>query len=299
MQPRLAVAHFLQTMRPLNWMNPVGSCALAGFLAEDVGRGDRTTEAIIPHGAVGRAFIQINDPGVVAGLEVARSCFEAQAADGEVRWVQRVSDGDTVIANTRLAEIAGSLRAILAAERTALNLLSRLSGVSTSTALAAMETIGTSARIVDTRKTTPGLRSLEKYAVRMGGGYNHRFGLDDGVLIKDNHIIAAGGVKQAVNLARSGVPHGLLIQIEVDSIEQLDEALEAGADAVLLDNMNPELVRQAVVRTDRRAILEASGGITLANVRHYAETGVDLISIGALTHSPVFVDISLTVNEKC
>lgn len=266
---------------------------VTSWLAEDVGRGDRTTEAVVAPNAKGRASIEARQPAVLAGLDVAGACFENTS--GAVEWLPLLDDGRVVDPGTVLVRLSGSLRTILTAERTALNILGRLSGIATLTRRYVDEINRTPAQIVDTRKTTPGLRIFEKYAVRVGGGRNHRFGLDDGVLIKDNHIAAAGGVSEAVRRARAGVPHGLRIQVEVTNVTELDAALSAGADAVLLDNMTPEQVSDAVTRAGGKVVLEASGGVTLDNVRSYAETGVDLISIGALTHSAVSVDLSLEV----
>jgi nicotinate-nucleotide pyrophosphorylase (carboxylating) len=265
----------------------------AQFVAEDVGRGDRTTEAVVPPGAVGSARIEAREPAVIAGLEIARSCFVA--AGGEVEWHAAASDGSYVEAGAEVVHLNGSLRSILTGERTALNLLARLSGVATLTSEFVVAAGETTARIVDTRKTTPGLRILEKYAVRVGGGRNHRFGLDDGILIKDNHIAAAGGITEAVRRARAGAPHGLTIEVEVTDFDELDDALAAGADAVLLDNMSPERVAEAVTRAGGKVILEVSGGVNLSNVGAYAATGVDLISVGALTHSARAIDLSLEV----
>jgi nicotinate-nucleotide pyrophosphorylase (carboxylating) len=267
---------------------------VASFLAEDVGRGDRTTEAVIPAVETGRARIEARAAFVVAGLDLARMCFEA-AASGDLEWAPFCRDGDRVEQETVLAHVQGSLRAILTGERTALNLVGRLSGVATSARRLVDAVAGTAATIVDTRKTTPGLRVLEKYAVRCGGASNHRFGLDDGVLIKDNHVAAAGGVGEAVMRARKRIPHGLKIEVEVSDFDSLDEALAAGADAILLDNMTPELVAAAVGRAGGKVILEASGGITLANARAFAEAGVDLISSGAMTHSVASADVALEV----
>jgi nicotinate-nucleotide pyrophosphorylase (carboxylating) len=221
-------------------------------------------------------------------------CFDL-ASGGAVSCHCFVTDGNEVHAGDVLARLQGPLGPILTAERTALNLLGRLSGIATLTRRFSQEVEGTTATIVDTRKTTPGLRLLEKHAVRAGGGSNHRFGLDDGVLIKDNHVAAARGVEEAVERARRAVPHGLKIEVEVSTLEELDAAISAGADAVLLDNMGAETVREAVKRAGGKAILEASGGISLENVRRYAETGVDLISVGALTHSAPNVDVALEV----
>lgn len=263
------------------------------FLKEDIGHGDVTTEAVVDPGARGIARIEAREDFVVAGLDVAKTCFEL--LDEDVSWTVMTPDGSRVSAGAALARIEGSLGAILTAERTALNLLARLSAVATLTARFVAETEGTRAQVIDTRKTTPGLRLLEKAAVRVGGGGNHRFGLDDGILIKDNHVRAAGGVAEAVKRARNAAPHGLVVEVEVMTLEELDEALGAGAQAVLLDNMDPETVKTAVERVGGRAVLEASGGMDLGNVRAYAATGVDLISIGALTHSAGSVDVSLEV----
>lgn len=267
---------------------------LAGaFLNEDIGHGDVTTEAVVDPVARGTARIEAREPFVVAGLDIARACFVL--LDESVTWTPVAPDGARVDTGDVLVRIEGSLGPILTAERTALNLLQRLSAVATLTARFVAEIAGTRAQIIDTRKTTPGMRILEKGAVRVGGGGNHRFGLDDGILIKDNHVRAAGGVTEAVKRARNAAPHGLVVEVEVTTLDELAEALDAGAQAILLDNMDPTTVRQAVERVDRSAVIEASGGIDLDNVRAYAETGVDLISIGALTHSAGSVDISLEV----
>ena len=261
------------------------------FLDEDIGHGDVTTEAVVDASARGAARIEAREDFVVAGLDAARLAFEI--LDGEMRWDARVAEGERVAAGDVIVRIEGSLRAILTAERTALNLLARLSAVATLTRRFVDEVEGTPARIVDTRKTTPGLRVLEKAAVRAGGGGNHRFGLDDGILVKDNHIRAAGGVAPAVERARNAAPHGLVVEVEVTDLRELDDALSAGAQAVLLDNMDPSTVTEAVARAGGKVILEASGGMNLGNVRDFAATGVDLISIGALTHSAGSVDVSL------
>lgn len=262
------------------------------FLDEDIGRGDRTTQAVVPEDLSGRARITTREDAVIAGLDVARACF---AALGEVAWHPQVSDGEPVAPGDVVVRLDGSMRAILTAERTALNILQRLSGIATMTRRY-VDALGTSpAEVVDTRKTTPGLRALEKYAVRVGGGSNHRAGLDDGILIKDNHIAAAGNVSEAVGRARAAAPHGLKIEVEVQDLDQLGAAIAAGADAVLLDNMSPQMVREAVARGGGKALLEASGGITLETISEYAATGVDLISVGALTHSVRAIDLSLEV----
>lgn len=264
-----------------------------GFLKEDIGHGDVTTESVVPAGATGMARIEAREDFVVAGLDIAQACFEL--LDDACVWTVEAPDGSRVKDKDVLARIEGSLAAILTSERTALNLLQRLSAVATLTARFVAEIEGTRAQIIDTRKTTPGMRSLEKAAVRVGGGGNHRFGLDDGILIKDNHIRAAGGVSQAVKRARNAAPHGLVVEVEVTTFDELEEALGAGAEAILLDNMDPATVKEAVDRVAGGVVLEASGGMDLSNVRAYAETGVDLISIGALTHSSGSVDISLEV----
>ena len=264
------------------------------FIDEDVGRGDITTRALIPPELTGSAHIETRQHAIVAGLDAAVLCFDIMG--GDIRWECKAADGDEVNPGDVLAQIEGPMRSILTAERTALNLVGRLSGVATLTRRFVDAVSGTAVRLVDTRKTTPGLRLLEKHAVRAGGGYNHRFGLDDGILIKDNHLVAAGGITEAVRRLRHVAPHGLLVEVEVQDLHGLDEALAAGAGAVLLDNMSPQLVRDAVARAGGKTVLEASGGITLDNVRQYADAGVDLISIGALTHSAPAIDVSLEVH---
>lgn len=263
-------------------------------LAEDIGAGDVTTAATIQPGARASGVMLAKSPGVLSGLEVAAAVF--RRVDPSVRFTPLVADGDRVADRQPLAEVEGPAASLLIGERTALNLVQRLSGVATLTARFVEAVAGTGARIVDTRKTTPGMRWLEKAAVRHGGGSNHRYNLADGVLIKDNHLAAVGGpdrVARAVHLARERVPHGLKVEVEVTTLDELDEALAAGADIVLLDNMDIPTLAEAVRRTAGRALLEASGGVTLERVRAIAETGVDLISVGALTHSAGSLDISL------
>ncbi len=263
-------------------------------LAEDLGAGDVTSEATVPAGAQGRAGIFAKAPGVISGLDAASAVFAR--VDPEVRFAPRVADGQRVHPGDPVAALDGPAAGILAGERVALNLLQRLSGVASLTARYVEAVVGTGVRIVDTRKTTPGLRALEKAAVRHGGGHNHRFGLGDGVLIKDNHLAAVGGadrVGRAVRLARERAPHTLRIEVEVTTLDEARQALEAGADVILLDNMDTGTIRRAVELIDGRALLEASGGITLETVRAVAETGVDLISVGALTHSAPALDLSL------
>lgn len=266
------------------------------FLREDIGPGDITTAWTVPAGAKSRARIVARQSCVVAGLEIAKAVFAE--LDAGVAAGSRVSDGARVEAGARLMDLAGAAAPILTGERLALNLLQRLSGVATVTRRHADEVAGTRASVSDTRKTTPGLRLFEKYAVRVGGGRNHRVGLYDAVLIKDNHIAAAGGVRAAVCAALDRRTSDVVVQVEVDSIAQLEEALAAGARAVLLDNMSPGETARAVAvirgRPDGESIwTESSGGITLANVREYALAGVDTISVGALTHSAPSIDIAL------
>ena len=258
-------------------------------LAEDVGEGDVTTDATVDAAATGTADLVVKEDGVVCGLDVAEAVF--RAVDPELRFERLVDEGAVVVAGTAVVRVIGPERAILTGERTALNFLARLSGVATLTRRYVDAVEGTGAVILDTRKTTPGLRALEKHAVACGGGRNHRFGLDDGVLVKDNHLRAAGSVANAVERLR--VAASLPIEVECDTLVQVSEALAAGADAILLDNMTPDLLRDAVALVDGRARLEASGGVTLENVRAVAETGVDEISIGALTHSARSLDVSL------
>lgn len=276
-------------------LNPSDLFKLAGdFLAEDVGRGDITTEAVVLPGVRARGRFVAKQDLVVAGLEVADAVFAV--LDSSVEIEAFVTDGDRVSAGEVFARVEGPAEVLLAAERTALNLLQHLSGIATLTRAFVEAVAGTRAQIVDTRKTLPGLRMLQKYAVVVGGGRNHRFGLDDGILIKDNHIALAGGVRTAVERARKYAGHMHKIEVEVSNMDDLREALEARADIILLDNMSPEMVREAVRLIREQApdvLVEASGGITLENVRAYAEAGVDLISIGALTHSAPAADISM------
>jgi nicotinate-nucleotide pyrophosphorylase (carboxylating) len=258
-------------------------------LAEDIGAGDVTTEATVPEDAVGTAALLVNEPGVACGLVVVETAF--RALDPEIRFEAFVADGDIVETPAVVARVAGSKRAILVGERVALNFLGRLSGIATLTRRHVDAVEGTDVAVLDTRKTTPGLRALEKHAVAVGGGRNHRFGLDDAVLVKDNHLRAAGSIAAAVELLRDATD--LPIEVECDTLDQVSEALEAGVDAILLDNMTLDELRDAVARTKGRARLEASGGVTLDTIRAIAETGVDEISVGALTHSARSLDVSL------
>jgi len=266
--------------------------AVEAALEEDLGAaGDITTDATIPVNAKGEAAIVAREAGVIAGLDLAAQAF--LFLDPEVKFSPLVSDGELVKQGAKIAKIAGKTRAILTAERTALNFLGHLSGVATLTSRFVEAVAGTGARIACTRKTTPGLRALEKYAIRMGGGVNHRFGLYDGVLIKDNHIAAAGGIGNALRALGSRTGHMVRIEVEVDNLDQLKEALRFPIDAVLLDNMDVPTLKRAVAMVGGRATTEASGGVRLETVRKIAETGIDLISAGALTHSARRLDLSL------
>ena len=262
-------------------------------LAEDIGAGDVTTQALVPAHQSGVAVAYAKQDGVLAGNAIAARVFTL--LNGAVDATLLLADGELLTPGTTFLQVEGSLQAILTGERVALNILRHLSGIATLTRAFVQAVEGTNARIIDTRKTTPGLRLFEKYAVRVGGGHNHRIGLFDGVLIKDNHIAACGSVTAAVERARTSVHHLLKIEIEAKSLEQVAEALEAGADGILLDNMLPEMMATAVEMAQGRAFTEASGGITLESVRDAARTGVDLISVGMLTHSAAALDISLDI----
>ena len=264
-------------------------------LSEDLSAGDLTTNAVIPPYLHGKAVIMSKATGVVAGLPVALLVFNRLDPGVQTRSLMR--DGDRVEPESFVAEVEGPVASILKAERTALNFLQRLSGIATEASLYAAAVEGHPARVLDTRKTTPGLRALEKYSVAVGGGRNHRHNLGDGILIKDNHLEAARrmgyGIAHAVESARASAPHTVKVEIEVEDLGQVREALDAGADILLLDNMGLDDMRAAVEMARGRAVIEASGGITLDNVRDVAATGVDFISVGALTHSPRALDMSL------
>ena len=263
-------------------------------LLEDLGRaGDITSEAVVPAEATLEAVIAARQPGVLAGLDAALLAFEL--LDPMLRIERLRADGDRISPGETVAQISGRARGMLGAERTALNLLSRISGVATATRALADAIAGYEAKIVCTRKTTPGLRALEKEAVRLGGGANHRFGLDDAMLIKDNHIVLAGGVRQALERAQRHAGHLVKIELEVDTLDQLAEALEVGVDAVLLDNMTPETLRRAVAMVGGRAVTEASGRISPDTAAAVAATGVDLISSGWITHSAPILDLGLDI----
>ena len=264
-------------------------------LEEDIGMGDLTTNSIVPSHALSTGTIIAKEQGVLAGLPVAAEVF--RTLDPAIRFHPLAADGERIERGTLLAELSGKGRAILTGERLALNFLQRLSGIASLTAML-VELVGAEKPyIIDTRKTTPGLRMLEKYAVRMGGGRNHRFGLYDAVMIKDNHIKYAGSIQQAVTAVRRIVPVTAKIEVEVADLQQLEEALAAKVDIIMLDNMAPEQISEGVRIIDGRALVEASGGVTVDNIIEVAKTGVDQISIGALTHSAKALDISLDLDE--
>lgn len=265
-------------------------------LAEDLGSGDVTSNACLPAALQVEAEIEARAPLVVCGLPIAAACFAA--VDASLAFTPLRSEGGFVAAGAPLARVSGSARSLFAGERIALNFLGRLCGIASLTRRYVEAVAGTGARILDTRKTLPGWRALDKYAVAVGGGTNHRFGLYDAVLIKDNHIAAAGGVAAAVKAARASAAPHLAIQCEVESLAQAEQALEAGAQSLLLDNRSPDELRAFVARFGERISLEASGGVNLANVRAIAETGVQRISIGALTHSAAAADVALEVRAR-
>ncbi len=274
----------------------VGSAAtldelIAAALAEDVGAGDITCAAVVAESSRAHGRVIAKQAGVLSGVTVAARVFERVDAGIEIRASAR--DGQTVVSGDEVLTLEGPAAGILSAERTALNFLGHLSGVATLTAAYVAAVGGTGARILDTRKTMPGMRNLEKGAVVAGGGVSHRLGLYDNILVKENHARVAGGVGEAARRAVTGAPDGAWVEVEVETLEQLDEVLAAGVDRVLLDNMDPDTLREAVRRAEGRATLEASGGITLDTIRASAETGVDFISVGALTHSAPALDVSL------
>lgn len=269
------------------------------WLKEDVGSGDITAAVTIPAEHQSKGIIHAKQTGIAAGIPIASLVFEM--VDPSLTFNPLVQDGDNVSKGTVLAEVEGSTHSILTGERLALNLLQRLSGIATRTRQYVDALQGLPVRLVDTRKTTPGHRMLEKYAVRVGGGSNHRFGLYDAVMIKDNHIKGAGGIATAVQRARAAIPHTMTIEVETENLEQVDEALSAGADIIMLDNMAPELMKEAVRRIKARAphvTVEASGNVSLQTIYGIADTGVDVISVGRLTYSFDSLDISLDLNEK-
>ncbi len=265
-------------------------------LAEDIGSGDATTASVLSGEERGSARVVAKSELVVAGIDLFRRVF--LAVDGRIQVAPLCEDGQQVQRGVVAAEIAGPLAGILIAERVALNFFQRMCGIATATRQYVEAVAGTGAKILDTRKTAPGLRLLDKYAVRVGGGVNHRFGLSNAVLIKDNHIEAAGGIPEAIARARRNASHTLKVEVEVKNLRELNEALEANVDIVMLDNMAVEEMREAVLHVKGRVPLEASGNVTLANVRQVAETGVDFISVGALTHSVKAADLSLLVENR-
>ena len=260
-------------------------------LSEDVGTGDITTESTIPETARAHGLYKAKESGVLCGIGVAARVFEL--IDREIKFTPLKRDGDRIEKGEIIAEVRGKATNVLTGERVGLNLMQRMSGIATRTAEAVAQVEGTGAKICDTRKTTPGLRVVEKYAVKVGGGTNHRFNLADGILIKDNHIVAAGSITNAVRAARANAPHTLKIEVEVETFDELNEALDAGADIIMLDNMSCEDMKKAVGIVNGRAVTEASGNMGDRNLKEVADCGVDLISIGALTHSVRSLDISL------
>lgn len=262
-------------------------------LKEDIGPGDITTDNLIDPNLEGKGILIAKEPLVVAGLEIVARVF--RHLDPDVLLNSEYTDGDTVEPGDTIADVQGKLRALLSGERTALNFLQRLSGVATFVRAHVNELAGKKSRLVDTRKTTPGWRVLEKYAVRVGGAHNHRMGLYDGVLIKDNHIVACGGIKKAVDRIRTDVSHLSKIEVEVSSMKQVEEALEAGADVIMLDNMNLQQIKDAIAHIDGRAVVEVSGNVKKSVLKSLADTGADIISAGALTHSARCVDISMRI----
>lgn len=286
----------MSTPHPLGGLDPIAvRRAVEATLAEDLGRaGDITTAATIPASSTARLVIAARQPGRLAGLQLAQAAFAA--LDPSIVFAAELIDGAELAPGAVIARIEGPARPALSAERTALNFLGRLSGVATATATYADLIAHTKAKICCTRKTTPGLRVFEKYAVRCGGGANHRFGLDDAILIKDNHIAVAGSIEAALDGAKAYIGHLVKIEIEVDTLDQLDQVIaHGGADVVLLDNMGPDLLREAVARVGGRMATEASGNVSLETVAAIAETGVDLISVGRITHSAPTLDLGLDV----
>ncbi|MEK4285731.1 nicotinate-nucleotide diphosphorylase (carboxylating) [Paenibacillus odorifer] len=273
--------------------------SIKAWLREDVGSGDVTTQMTIPVGHESKGIIHAKEDGIICGIPIAELVFEI--VDPALSFTALVEEGQAVTKGTVIIEVEGSTHAILTGERLALNLMQRLSGVASRTASFVQVLEGLPTRLVDTRKTTPGHRMLEKYAVRIGGGFNHRFGLYDAVMIKDNHIKGAGGIRQAVGRARKNIPHTMSIEVETENLEQVEEALAAGADIIMLDNMSNDMMKQAVDRIKSQAPhvkTEASGNVSLETVRGIAETGVDVISVGRLTYSFSSLDISLDLNAK-
>ena len=279
-------------MTTLNFIGPIDRL-IDMALDEDLGSGDITTQHLIPAGAQGTARIIAKELLVICGLPVSQRVFQRVAP--HIRIDSDHADGDVVNPGQIVARLTGPLAGLLAGERVALNFLQRLSGIATHVRTYAQAVTGTAVRLVDTRKTTPGWRVLEKYAVRIGGGYNHRMGLYDGVLIKDNHIAACGGIQTAVERIRTHTSHLVKIEVETTTLEEVQEALTAKADVIMLDNMDPATIKKAVALIAGRALVEVSGGVTLENLTTLAKTGVDIISVGALTHSARAVDLSMYI----
>ncbi len=265
-------------------------------LEEDIGSGDITTENLVPPNLTGQGRIVAKQPLVLAGLDMARQVFEE--LDPQILFNSAFQDGQEIETGQVVLEVSGKLRALLMGERTALNILQRLSGIATNVRSYVNLLKDKPVKLVDTRKTAPGWRVLEKYAVRVGGAFNHRMGLYDGVLIKDNHIAVCGGVRKAIENIRTKIHHLIKIEVEVSNFDELQEALDAKADVIMLDNMNIEQIRQAVAIINKRAIVEVSGGVTRDNLLLLADTGVDIISSGALTHSAVSVDLSMRIKNE-
>jgi nicotinate-nucleotide pyrophosphorylase (carboxylating) len=282
----------------MNWNNPQLNESVRHWLIEDIGYADLTSESTIDPHLTGKGIIHMKAHGIVAGLPLVEKVFHT--VDPSLRLVINHEDGTEALIGQTIAEVHGAMQSILKGERLALNLLQRLSGIATKTRRFVSLVQDLPVRIVDTRKTTPGLRGLEKYAVRMGGGHNHRFGLYDAIMIKDNHIKAAGGISRAVERAKQYSPHTVKIEVEVENLIQLQEALSSGVDIIMLDNMSRTMMREAVqmIRQYPNVVTEASGGVNEETVRAIAETGVDVISIGGLTHSVSALDISLDLTER-
>lgn len=265
-------------------------------LEEDLGAGDLTTDGIIGPEVYGTAVLETREPIVLAGLDVFKRSFTI--LDSKLEFETYCSDGEKAPKGRIIARVTGAMRTILKGERTALNFIQRMSGIATMTQKYVAAAANDRVKILDTRKTAPGLRSFDKYAVRMGGGYNHRKGLYDGILIKDNHIAVAGSIEKSVRLARKTAPHTIKVEVEVEDLKGLEEAIRAGADVVLLDNMSAGVMKKAVELVRGRVLTEASGGITIENIKEIAATGVDMISVGALTHSVQAVDLSLEIEKR-
>lgn len=269
------------------------------WLEEDIGTGDVTTLTTIPLDHASKGIIHVKEDGIICGLPIASEVFAV--VDPSLRFETKVAEGSSVVKGTIIAEVEGSTRSILLGERLSLNLMQRMSGIATRTREFVNTLEGLPTRLVDTRKTTPGHRLLEKYAVRVGGGHNHRFGLYDAVMIKDNHIKGSGSITQAVQAARGQIPHTMKIEVEVEDFDQLQEALSAGADIIMLDNMVPDKMKEAVAIIKSKAphiVVEGSGSVTTQTIKAMAESGVDVISVGRLTYSVAALDISLDLNER-